>query len=296
MPTIQPITNTVIPKTTEPPIPVRTVITRAPSMTPKNTVQQVNNSQSAESATTEESVRLSPQLSALARKEQAYRQKEQALKAREKEIESKLADAERFSSLKNKFGEKDFSEAESMGLNYEEYTKYLLDKQNGEDPVQSEIKRLNAEIESLKKGNEDSAVQQFDQTIAEYKNEIARLVSEDENFSTIKGFNKQDAVLKLIVDTFEEDGEELTINEAAKLVEEELSNIGNSFLDLPKFKREEILEQPRTLPRPMVGKTLTNDMTVSSEKRPYKSLQHLSEAERYAEARRRVLERREKGK
>lgn len=301
MPTHEPLVNTLIPKTPVPveqPIPTRTVITRSPKVQPtaQNAGQQVTNSSpAAESATTEESVRLSPQLSAIARKEQAFRQREQTLKDREKAIEAKLAQADKYESLESKIKSKDYSEAEALGLTYEEYTKYVLEKQAGEDPQAAEIKALRAKIEAIEKGSEEQAAAQFGETIAEYKKEIGKLVSEHPDFSSIKELKKEDAVLQLILDTFEQDDEELTVMEAAQLVEDQLVKMGETFTKLPKLKKEDE-PQRRALPRPVVGTTLTNDMTASSEKRPYKSLQNLSEAERYAEARRRVLERREKGK
>lgn len=307
MPTREAIVDNIIPKQVEKPIPTRTVTTRAQKVEPKIAGQPLtNNSPAAESpsAAPEESVRLSPQLSALARKEQAFRQREQALKEREKAIEAKLADAEKFEQLKSKLSAKDYSEAEALGLNYEDYVKYVLEKQGGEDPVQAEIKRLNAEIESLKKGSEESADAQYEETLAEYRKEISKAITTIPEFSSIKelenitGQKGEEAVLQLIVDAFEEDNEELTVAEACQQVEEYVVGLGKKFTSLSKLKPQETpeeVEPVKTLPRPMVGKTLTNDMTVSSEKRPFKSLQHLSEAERYAEARRRVLERRAKG-
>lgn len=298
MPTQQPIADAIIPRQIEPPIPTRTVSTRPQIMQPEIAGQELtNNSPAAESAPPEESVRLSAQVSAIARKEQAYRQRELALKEREKAIEARLSEAEKYDQLKAKMSAKDFSEAESLGLNYEEYTKYVLDKQGGEDPQIAELKALRAKIEALEKGTEESAANQYEETVAEYKKEIARAVSQNPEFSTIKGIEGgQQAVLQLIVDSFEEDGTELSVAEAAQLVEEQLVEKGKRYTSLPKFQTTPEVEPERVLPRPMVGKTLTNEMTTSSEKRPYKSLQHLSEPERYAEARRRVLERLEKGK
>lgn len=282
-------------------IPTRVVVTKSPLQQKSNPGQPVINNtpqptaEPAAEGTTEESVKLSPQLSAIARKEQAFRQREQALKDREAAVATKLADAEKFEALKTKLTAKDYSEAEALGLNYEDYVKYVLEKQEGEDPKDQIIKALQARVEAIEKGSEESAASQYEETIAEYKKEIGNVVAENPDFSSIKALKKEDAVLQLIVDTFEEDGEELTVMAAAKLVEEQLINMGKAFNDLPKLKKEAEPTQ-RALPRPVVGKTLTNDMTTVSQKTPYKSLQYLSEAERYAEARRRVLERREKGK
>lgn len=297
MPTREPIANTSLPAQVEKPIPTRTVSTRPQKLEPKIAGQPLSDvSPAADSAAPEESVKLSPQLSALARKEQAYRQREQALKEKERLLEQKLKEAEQFEALKAKLSAKDYSEAEALGLDYDAYTQYKLDKANGEDPVQQELKALRDEVAKLRKTDEETAASRYEETIAEYKKEITKLVAESADFSTIKAFGREDAVLQLILDSFEEDSEELTVMEAAKLVEEQLEKYGKVYATLPKFKKEEAPVEPRALPRPVVGKTLTNNMIASADtKRATKSLQHLSDQERYEEARRRVLERRQKG-
>lgn len=304
MPTQEAISDSIIPKTIDKPIPTRTVQTRARPL-PQVTGQPViSNSATEESvATPEESVKLSPQLTALARKEQAYRQKEQALKEREKLVEAKLLEAEKFETLKQKISAKDFSEAEALGLNYEDYVKFQLDKQGEIDPRDTAIKELKAEIDAIKKGSEESAASLYEETIAEYQKEISKAVTSDPRFSSVKelegitGVKGEQAVLQLILDAFEEDEEQLSVQDAAQAIEDYVMSFGQKFTTLSKLKQAtpEVETPQRVLPRPMVGTTLTNDMTAGSDKRPYKSLQKLSEAERYAEARRRVLERRQKG-
>lgn len=304
MPTQEAIVDNIIPKQVEKPIPVRTVSTKAMSLASKIAGQPItNNSLVAESATPEESVRLAPQLTAIARKEQAFRQREQALKEREKQIEARLAEADKFDNLKAKMSSKDFSEAEALGLSYEEYTKYILDKQTDENPQDIKLKALEAEIAALKKGSEESAASQYEETIAEYRKEIGKSLLNNPEFSSVKnlesinGVKGEDAVMQLILDSFEQDDVELSVDDACKQIEDYVTDFGKKFNALPKFKTEsqEVEIPKKELPRPMVGKTLTNDMTAGSDKRPFKSLQHLSENERYAEARRRVLERRQKG-
>jgi hypothetical protein len=288
MPTMERITDNIIPQTAPKPIPSVTVTTR-PHKPLENAGQQIktDGAPAAESpAKTEESVRLSPQLSALARKEQALVKERLALKAEREQMASDLAEAAKFKQLKTKMSAKDFSDMEELGLNYEDYVKHVLNKQEGEDPKEKRVQELEAKLQSLEKSLEESAANNYEETIAEYRKEISKLISDNPDFSTIKGLKREDAVLQLILDAFEKDNEELTVAEAAQQIEEYLVGYGNTFTSLPKFKKEEPVKQ---LPRPVVGKTLTNNMSAGSDtKGPLKSLQHLSEAERYAEARRRV--------
>lgn len=302
MPTKEAIVDNIIPKTVAAPIPTKIATTRDPRPKAKEVpaVQENGNQQDttrnntvADSTTTEESVKLSPQLSALARKEQAFRQREQVLKQREKDLEAKLASADEYTQLKAKLGAKDFSDAEKLGLNYEEYVQYKLDQANGEDPNAQAVKALELKIQALEKGQEESAEQEFEETVAAYKKEITSVVSTNEEFSSIKELKAEGHVLQLILDSWEEDKIEMSVDEACKEIENALVEQGKKFSTLPKLKMP--AEKELKLPPPKPGvKTLTNQMQASSvESKPVKPLHTLSENERYAEARRRVLARRQ---
>jgi hypothetical protein len=271
-------------------------VPRQPKTEANNQPAKTEESRVEAATPTAESVKLSPQLSAIARKEQAFRQREQALKAREAEVEAKLADATKFAELKAKLSAKDYSEIEALGLNYEGYTQYLLAKQNGEPaPETQALKKLEEEVTGLKKAQEESANQQYEETVAEYRKEIKAAVEANPEFASIKELGHEDAVLQLILDSWEEDETELTVEQAAKDVEAYLVEEATKMAGLTKVKSklQPAVEEKRPLPRPGL-KTITNDMTVGSEKRPAKPLHTLSDSERYAEARRRVLERRAK--
>lgn len=292
MPKLEAIVDTMIPREVEKPIPTRSVTTRSPMQLKQNQDQAstIKTALVADSTPAAESVRLSPQLSALARKEQATRQKEKALLEREKALEAKLAKAERFEKLETTLTNKDYSEMEALGLNYEDYVKYVLGKQENKNPQDEKLSALEAEIAALKKSTEENQDEQYNATVAEYRKEIGKLISSDPEFSSVKTLKREEAVLQLILDSFEEDDIQMSVEEAAKLVEEYSVEEAKMFTELPKLKTQE--PERKQLPRPMTTKTLTNDMTAGSNSRPLKSLQHLSESERYAEARRRVEERR----
>jgi hypothetical protein len=298
MPTREPITNTIIPQKVEPEIPVRIVQTKSsPIVKSEPKIDQPNTgigiSKAADSAPPAESVKLSPQLSALARKEQAIRQRENALKARESEHAQKLADAEKFGQLKAKLSAKDYSEIESLGLNYEGYTEYLLNKQQGSNPQQEALKKLQEEIQNLKKNTEESTTREYEETVSEYRKEVNKLASSDPRFSSVKELKREEAALQFILDSWEQDGQEVTIEQALQAVEDYSLEEANQFKALSKLKPAEKVEEK---PPPKPGlKTLTNQVTVGSTEKegPKKSLQFLSESERYAEARRRVMARKQ---
>jgi len=299
MPTHEAIVNTVLPKEVEKPIPIRTVSTRPrpmPKINKDQTIKDKLDNLAEDSAGNEESLRLSPKASIIARREAAIRQRELSLKEREKEIEEKLAKAAQFEQLKSKLDAKDYSEAEALGMNYEDYVKYTLNKTEAEDPRDKRLQELEQKLSNFEKQREESINSQFEETKAEYRQQINEIVASNPNFSKVKKMNAEEHVLQLIIDTFDEDGTSLTVTKACEMVEGFLTEEKKKWDSLTEVEQEmarRVENEKPMLPKPTIGKTLTNEMMAGSNNRPQKSLQHLSDEERYAEARRRVLERRQ---
>lgn len=303
MPTREAIVNNIIPQDVPKPIPVRTVTTRprlkpaaAPAAVPAQNGNQPNNvvtPAAAVPATTEETVKLGPAASALARKEQAFRQREQAFKAEQEKFAAYKEKAEKYEQLTQKLSAKDYSEAEKLGLNYEEYFQYKVNQTNGEDPTLKKISALEQQIADLKKGQEENAEQSYEATVGEYRKEVSQLISTNAEFSPLKKLGKEaeEAALQLILDSWEEEEIEVTPEQACRDIQKEILETAKKYSELIETKPAPVVEEPQT-PRPMVN-TITNQMQPpSGEQRHQKSLQHLSENERYAEARRRALAKR----
>lgn len=235
-----------------------------------------------------ESVKLSPKITALARKEAAQRQREQALKVREQGFADKLAKAEKYEKLEAKIKAKDYSAADELGLNYEEYTNYLLTKQAGENPGEQRFRKQDEEIAALKRAQEEQVNKDYSHNQSLWKQEIAKVVDSNEAFSTIKELGMHEHVLQLINDSFDEDNIELTVEQAAKHVEEALVERAEKFASVTKVKNRfqdtgKVLGPPKTS-----GKTITQNMTVTSTQTKPKPFHLLSESEQIQEAYRRV--------
>jgi hypothetical protein len=269
-----------------------TTITGSPVERPSpGNVKQPNTPETeapAEPGTPEESVPLSPQISALARKEQAQRQRERALAQREKALEAKLADAEKYQQLRTKVAAKDYSAAEELGMTHEQYTQYLLDKQAGEDPAEQRTRKLESELERLKKNQEEQILQEYKTNQALWKQEISKVVAANEDLSAIKELGLEGVVLKHINDSFDEDNVELTAEDAAKEILEALDAKTEKLASVSRYK-EKFKAEPRVLgaPKPS-AKTITQNMTTTSEKSKSKPFHLMSESEQIAEAIRRV--------
>lgn len=241
----------------------------------------------------EETVTLSPQLAALARKEQRYRQNEQALKAKEVALEAERKEIAELKALKAKLEAKDFSGIEGL-VKYDDYTQYLIDKTESVTPEQKALRELTEKITSVEKAHKDDVEKRFEAAVNERRKAVTQLVATSPDYSSIKELKAEEHVVRHILDTWEHDGIDLSPEDAAKEVEKALLEQAGKWASLPKLKQGtgSSEESQKELPplKPAI-KTLTNNMAATGEiKRVVKSFQNMSDTERYAEARRRAEE------
>lgn len=240
----------------------------------------------------EETVTLSGPAAALARKEQGFRKQQQEFKAKELAMEAERAEIAELKALKAKLASKDYSDFENL-VPYDEYSNFLLNKAASSSPEQQALKKLETEIENIKKSNQEDVSKRFEEAVNQRRKAVTELINSNDEYSSVKELNMAEAVVQHILDTWEQDSVELTPEQASKEVEEILVERAQKWTSLTKIKgKSPSVEETKQLP-PLKSsiKTLTNNMAATGEfKRPLKSLHGLSDTERYAEARRRVEE------
>ena len=242
----------------------------------------------------EPSVTLSSKMSAIARAEMADRKRKQSLDQREKDLAEKLAKAEKFDQLQAKLTAKDYSAADELGMNYDEYTKYLLDKQAGENPEEQRYRKLEDRLSASEKALEEKELREYETNQKLWGQAITTEFGDGSKYPNIsylksKGImNVEESVLDHINKSFEEDGIELTEIQALEEFEKEAIRRAELLSDAPVLKSR-FQEQPRTLGPPKTSpKTITQNMTVTSQKQASKPFHLMSESEQIEEAMRRV--------
>jgi hypothetical protein len=249
-----------------------------------------------EPAATEESVRLSPQVSALARAQQKQRKAQQDFEAQKQQFADKLAKAEKFEQLQAKIAAKDYSGLKELGASYEELTQYEIEQQAKLDPAEERYRTLEERQKATEKALEEQTVKEYQQNQNLWKQEIAKIVTDNPEFSTIKELGLEAMVLKHVNDSFEEDGIELTAEEAAKEIEEAAVMRAEKFAGVSKIKNK-TSEPPKVLGAPKNSpKTITQSMTVTSKQPSQRPLHLMSESEQWEEATRRVQAQRQQGR
>lgn len=164
---------------------------------------------------------ISPQFAALAKQRRALQVKEQEIALREKALAEKGSQdgALDFEKLRtNPLGI-----LQEAGVTYEQLTEAILAEQSGQDP---RIAAMQAEIEALKTGLDtkftERDAQAEKQVLTEIEREAKLLVAEGDDFEMVRGTNSVPKVIELIKRTWQTSGEVLDVQEAAKLVEDQL--------------------------------------------------------------------------
>lgn len=278
------------------------------SVTPPTQIEQVAADASAEQKTITEATEvpaptpqatektedpsLTDKYQLLARREKAIRakavQQEQKLKAREAELEAKAQElATKAKEYEGGYISKSQLKQAAMDailageIPYEEVTEQMVNQQRTDPRVMSYIQKLEAKISKLESGVEETRTNYINSQDAAYKQavkqihtDVKALVANDPEFELIKTTGSDRDVVELIEQTFKQDGTLLSVEEAAKEVEEYLVEEATKLAKSNKIqKRMQPVVQPaqpaqkteqQPKPQPQM-KTLTN-ATASTRK------------------------------
>lgn len=238
-------------------------------------------------------VTLPPQVSALARKEAAFQAKVQAFEAEKKSWAEKNAPpVARALPTREETLKTPSKLFEQIGLSQEELTAAYLAEQNGIDPTQQAIQGLEDKFTKLEAKQQEDQAKTTQTIIKQYEAEIAKLVDSDPEYEVTKAKKAHGHVLQHILDTFSEDGDILTVEQAAKEVEEAILADAVLTASLKKVqaklvppvaaqdpKQRQTLPPPNTTPRPQAQRPTLPAPAVQPEV-PQKQMQHLTMAER----------------
>jgi hypothetical protein len=163
---------------------------------------------------------LSPQYVALARKEQALRKQLQEFKSQQEAWKQEQANY----VSKKQLETDPLKTLADAGLTYDRLTELQLNQANP-DPNQAlldKIAALEGRLASVDEQFTNRDKQAYDQALATIRRDTDLLISSDPAYEIIKATSSQPEVVKLIQRVFEEEGDILSVEEAAQLVEDQL--------------------------------------------------------------------------
>lgn len=232
--------------------------------------------------------RLSPQFAALARKEKALRIEAQKLKA---ERDAWKVDQDKYKTgdyiPKDRLTKETLAVLSEAGLTHDQVAELLLNAPQQQDPtiakLMARIDELEGKTTKVETDFKDQQSKSYEQAVNQIRNEAKVLIDSDEAYETIKATNNVESVVEHIKQTFEKDGVLLSVDEAAKEVEELLVEEAIKMASLNKIKQKlqpsvEEKKPQEQLKQQQPIRTLTHDLSSSSNK------QSLSAKDRYQRA------------
>lgn len=295
MPTI---TSVEQPKTST--VTVRTMAPKAAPTTPVEANKTPLEAPQSDAPSQAPSIPKAPSIDErLAHLQRSARQREQALKA---EIEALKASLAPKAPSEPAFDKNAFlKNPDKYGVAKEELEQVLLG-QMAQSPEADLIRRLQSKVDELEgkltntsKSIEEGQTKAYQQAIKQIETEVKALVDTSDAFEVIKAEGRHSAVVKLIEQTYKEDGILLDAETAAKQVEEALLERALKLASVSKVKAKLMPSQTPSAAQPQGSEqqitaqaapqqtTLTQAMVQASSKRTFTPAERLMRAKLIAQ-------------
>lgn len=150
------------------------------------------------------------------------------------------------------------------------------------DPRDAQIRELTKSIEELRTGQktvlsnaEQAQKTAYDNALKQIDNDVKRIVNSTDAYEAVKAMKQESAVTALIEMTFKEEGTLLTVEDAAKQVEDYLLEQAKTLTGLKKLKPVDTTQEATQTPTDLksqakptqIQPTLTNALSAQSKTR-----------------------------
>lgn len=251
------------------PSPIEHVAQKAALAAPPTPVEgQPNKSEGSN----QEATQIDPKYEALARKESAFRNREREFQAKEAALESRVKSAveEALKQYKGQLKQSPLDVLNGEGVTYDQLVEQAMNAPSPETrAIHQKLQSIEDAQRKLAEDSQNSAKAQRDAAVKQIRYDIDELIQTDPQFETIKHTGSADDVQELITRTFDETGRLMTVEQAAKAVEDELFEEAIKIASLSKVKAKsapaltpDLVTQTKQQPnqqQPIT--TLTNNMT-----------------------------------
>lgn len=220
--------------------------------------------EAAQTQTPEKTEELSPRFAALAKKERALAEMQKQLKAEREGLakereEYKTKFIDRDSVLKNpvRF-------ALENGFTYDKLAELVMTGAQDPDPMVERLEqKLNKFEETLaekEKRERESEQKRYEQAKEEIRRQAKLLVDGNDSYETIRETGNTEAIVSLIEATYQEEGRVMPVEEAAKLIEEQLLEEALTYAKVKKFRERLTAQEQKTeATQPTAQKTQAQD-------------------------------------
>jgi hypothetical protein len=207
---------------------------------------------------------LSPQFAALARQTAALRKAQQALK----QEQDRLKAQESSYIPRERFQQDPLAVLAELGITNDRLVELQLNQAGSSDPLQSELKALRAELEAIKSSSQEQVTSQYQQALRQIASDAELLVNNDPTYEITKATGNTQSVVELIEAVFQRDGVVLSVEDAAKEVEDALlENSEQSIKQLSALSKIKARLEAKA-PEANQGPMATQGASTQAEARP----------------------------
>lgn len=264
MPKISPISN----PTRDPVSPPTTKIVKAMTTSmPPSAVKLEGQPAKVEDTAPEATQPIDPKFEALAKKESAFRTREKEFQAREAAFKARESELDQAKAFKDRLKQSPLDVLNELGVTYDDLVAQAVNAPSSETlEIRNELKALREAQAKMEETAKNSVTQQREAAVNQIRHDVLDLVKNDASFETIQATESAEDVVELITRTYDETGKLLTVDDAARMVEEELFKEAMRIAQIGKVKAKltpEPQETKQELKSQRQIQTLTNNMTTS---------------------------------
>lgn len=183
---------------------------------------------------------LSPKFAALAREQKLLRQQQREIQEQRKAIEAERQTIEQSKQWKQRITQDPYGVMLEAGLTADQVAALMLQQPNPEEQkyslLQQELKQIKESQEQAKQEALRIQQQQYADAVGQIRSDVESLVSADDTYETIKTMGATEAVVALIEETYHKDKRLMSIDEAAKEVEEYLVEEAYKIAQIKKIR------------------------------------------------------------
>lgn len=183
---------------------------------------------------------ISPKFAELARREKGLRQLQKQIQEEKAALKAKEDEYKTNYIPKSQLTANPYQTLLDAGFTHDQLLQLSLNVPNPQDQayqkLQAEIQALKAETELTKKAHQDTQTKAYENAVNQVRRDAVKIVESNPEFETIKELGATEAVVELIKQTFDTDGTLLSVEDAAKQVEEHLLEEALKMASLNKIK------------------------------------------------------------
>lgn len=192
----------------------------------------------------------------MAKQEKMLRKQAQAIKAREDAIKTREQELQGVAQWKQDLVKDPLKVMQDAGITYDQLAQILTNQPSAQDQA---LRAVTEKLQSVEEGQKsiqqmikENEQKQYDQALKQISNDVSSIVRSDpDTYEMIDKYKAQDAVVELIKWTFDNEGNLLSIEDAAKEVEEHLTEEAYTLAQSKKIQsRLKPLEPPPPAPAP----------------------------------------------